>query len=112
MWLMLQNNEPKDYVISSNKNYSVKEFIEKTFKLAKINIKWKGNGLNEIGYDTYNNILIKIDKKYYRPTEVDFLLGDSSLIRKELKWTCKYSFDDLILDMVKNDCKNLNYFSS
>jgi len=106
MWLMLQQNSAKDYVLSSDKDYSVREFIEKCFKIKGFDIKWKGSGTNEIGFD--NNTgreLIFISKKYFRNTEVETLLGDSSKARKELGWEPKYSFEQLIEEMVNYDCK-------
>ena len=106
MWMMLQNEKPVDYVISTNEFHSVREFVEKSFKLKGFNIKWKGEGVNEIGYDSNTNKdLIFVSKKYYRPAEVDELLGDSSKIRKELGWKNEYDFDKLVCEMVEEDCK-------
>ena len=105
MWLILQQDEPDDYVLSTNETHSVREFIEKSFSLKGFNIKWKGNGTSEIGYDSNTNReLIFISEKYFRPTEVDLLLGDSSKARNKLNWKPKYSFDNLIKEMVENDC--------
>ena len=104
MWLMLQRDKPKDYVISTNESYSVREFVELVFKKINIIIKWKNEGLDEIGIDEKNNkILVKIDKKYYRPLEVNKLLGDSSLARNELGWKPKYTFEQLIDEMLLED---------
>jgi GDPmannose 4,6-dehydratase len=105
MWLILQKDAPEDYVLSTNEYHSVREFVEKSFALKGFNIKWKGEGVNEIGYDEVTGReLILVSEKYYRPTEVDELLGDSSKARNELGWTSKYSFDDLVKDMVDADC--------
>ena len=105
MWRILQSDTPNDYVLSSNEKHSVREFIEKAFSLKGINILWKGSGLNEIGYDgKTGRELIFISEKYYRPSEVDILIGDSTKARKELGWYPKISFDELIKEMVENDC--------
>ena len=105
MWLMLQQEKPDDYVLSTNKNYSVREFVEKAFKLKGYDLVWEGTGINEIGKDkNTNKILIKIDKKYFRPAEVDDLLGDSSKAQKYLNWKTNISFDKLIEEMVECDC--------
>jgi GDPmannose 4,6-dehydratase len=106
MWLMLQGENPDDYILSTNEYHSVREFVEKSFLLKGINIRWKGEGINEIGYhqDTGRE-LIFISDKYFRPAEVDELLGDSSKARKELGWSPKISFDELVRLMVENDCK-------
>lgn len=106
MWLMLQKEEPHDYVLATGKTYSVREFIEKSFKLKGFDISWKGEGVNEIGYDVKTGKeLIFVDPKYFRPTEVDLLIGDASKAEKELGWKAKTSFDELIKEMVEHDCK-------
>ena len=99
MWKMLQKKIPDDYVISSGKSYSVKEFINLTAKELKINIVWKGKGLKEIGYLDKKPI-IKIDKKYFRPLEVNHLKGDSKKARNTLKWNPKQSIKTLINNMI------------
>ena len=109
IWKMLQIKEPNDFVLSTGKNYSVKDFIVEAFKIIKINIKFKGKGLNEVGYDTFDNkIIIKIKKEYFRPNEVSHLLGDNSKAKKILKWKPKTNFKTLVKIMVLNDRK---YFS-
>jgi GDPmannose 4,6-dehydratase len=106
MWRILQHDTPDDYVLSTNEYHSVREFIEKSFALKGFVIKWKGEGIHEIGYDeTTGRELIFISEKYFRPTEVDELLGDSTKARRELGWKCNYSFDDLVKEMVESDCK-------
>ena len=106
MWLMLQRETPDDYILSTNEYHSVREFIEKSFLLKGMNIKWKGEGIDEIGYDEdTGRELIFISDKYFRPAEVDELLGDSSKAKKELGWSPKISFDELVRLMVENDCR-------
>tara|TARA_B100000886_G_scaffold340301_1_gene309053 strand:+ start:1922 stop:2950 length:1029 start_codon:yes stop_codon:yes gene_type:complete len=106
MWKMLQQDKPDDFVLSTNEFHSVREFIEKAFKLRGFNIKWKGEGLNEVGYDDITKReLIFVSDKYFRPTEVDELLGDSKKAKKILNWIPKYGFDELVKEMVEEDCK-------
>ncbi len=108
MWLMLQQPVPDDYVLSTNEYHSVREFIEKAFRCKNIDIKWKGTGLDEIGYDSKtDNILIKISEKYFRPAEVDELLGDSTKAKKELNWTCEYDFNMIVNEMVECDSNHI-----
>ena len=105
MWLILQADEPDDYVLSTNESHTIREFIEKSFKLKNFNIKWRGSGLDEVGYDEETGReLISVSSKYYRPAEVDELLGDSTKARTKLGWVTKYSFDDLVKEMVEHDC--------
>jgi GDPmannose 4,6-dehydratase len=104
MWLMLQADEPDDYVLSTNETHSVREMIEVAFGMCGFDIKWEGCGVNEIGYNSKTGqALIFIDEKYYRPTEVEVLLGDSTKARNILGWEPKTSFKALIETMVKHD---------
>jgi len=106
MWLMLQQENPEDYVLSTCEYHSVREFVEKAFALKGFTIKWKGDGVEEIGYDeTTGRELIFISEAYFRLAEVDELLGDSTKARNELGWVPKCGFDELVRDMVDNDCK-------
>jgi len=106
MWRMLQVDTPDDYVLSTNEFHSVREFIEKSFALRGFDIKWKGTGIDEIGYDeNTGRELIFISEKYFRPAEVEELLGDSMRARTELGWVPQYSFDELVQEMVDEDCK-------
>ena len=106
MWRILQSKTPDDFVLSTNEFHSVREFVEKSFKLKGLYIKWKGKGINEIGYDQKTGKeLIFVSEKYFRPAEVEHLLGDSRKARKELNWKPKYNFDDLVKEMVNTDCK-------
>ena len=108
MWLILQKDIPNDYVISSGENHTVREFVEKSFKYINIDIKWKGEGLGEIGYDPITKkTLVKINPKYFRPLEVDTLLGDCSKAKKELGWKRNYTFNEIIKEMMEEDLKNV-----
>ena len=105
MWLILQQDKPDDYVLSTNEYHSVREFVEKSFRLKGFDIKWKGEGINEVGYDEKTGReLIFVSEKYFRPAEVDELLGDSTKARTELGWEPEYSFDQIIEEMVDHDC--------
>jgi GDPmannose 4,6-dehydratase len=101
-WLMLQQEKPEDYVIASGKQYSVRDFINLSCKFLDLKIIWKGNGLNEIGLIQGKEV-IKIDPKYFRPTEVETLLGDSSKAKFKLKWSPKISFEQLVKEMIESD---------
>ena len=104
MWLMLQHDFPEDFVLATNQMHSVREFVEKAFAIRGYLIKWRGKGLDEVGYDSHTTrVLIKVDKKYFRPAEVDLLLGDASKAKFELGWEPKISFDELIEEMVLNE---------
>ena len=106
MWLMLQQDEPDDYILATNEYHTVREFIETAFKLKGFNIKWKGSGFDEVGYDENSGRdLVSISERYFRPCEVDELLGDSSKAKDKLGWKCKYDFNSLVNEMVKIDCK-------
>ena len=105
MWLMLQQEKPEDYVIATNEFHSVREFVEKSFSLRGYNIKWKGTGLDEVGYDSHTGTeLITVSDKYFRPTEVEELLGDATKAQNELNWNPKITFDQLVEEMVEGDC--------
>ena len=104
MWSMLQQKKPDDYVIATGKQHSVKEFCELAFGKLGIKIKWKGKGINEVGIDkNTNRIIIKIDPRYFRPTEVESLQGDSTKAKKILKWKPKVNFKELVEKMVEKD---------
>tara|TARA_B100001063_G_scaffold247268_1_gene291943 strand:+ start:7321 stop:8364 length:1044 start_codon:yes stop_codon:yes gene_type:complete len=100
MWLMLQQDKPNDYVLATGKTYTVREFVERAFYFKGFEIKWKGSGINELGIDENGVTRVKINKKYYRPCEVDLLLGDPSKAEKDLGWKRDYdTLDKLIADM-------------
>ena len=105
MYLMLQQDKPDDYILSTNEYHSVREFVQKAFALKGYNIGWKGEDVNEIGYDiSTGRELVFISEKYFRPAEVEELLGDSTKARTELGWKPNYTFDELVTEMVENDC--------
>ncbi len=104
MWLMLQLDHPDDFVIATNETYSVRDFVEEAFKNIGIKIDWEGDGVDEIGYNKETgDILVTIDPRYYRPTEVDLLVGDYSKARKQLGWFPRTKFKELVKLMVKAD---------
>ena len=103
-WLMLQQETPQDFVIATGEQYSVRDFINQASKNLGMKIEWKGEGLNETG-SINNKEIIKIDPRYFRPTEVDNLLGDPSKAQKILGWTPKTSFNELVKEMVLKDFK-------
>jgi GDPmannose 4,6-dehydratase len=106
MWLMLQQDKPDDYVLATNQTTTVRDFIEKAFGYAGIKITWKGKGVEEKGInpDT-GEIIVEVDKRYFRPTEVELLIGDASKAKKELGWEPKYTLNELIKEMVEEDIK-------
>ena len=101
MWKMMQQKNPDDYVIATGKQYTVKQFINLTAKLLKLKINWKGKGINEKAYSKDGKVIIEIDKKYFRPTEVNSLLGSSIKARRILKWKPKMNLEMLIKDMIR-----------
>jgi GDPmannose 4,6-dehydratase len=102
MWLMLRQKKPEDFVISTNKNYSVKYFINRVCKFLDLKIVWKGNGINTKAL-LDGNVIIECHKNYYRPTEVDELLGNCAKARKILKWKPKFNLNTLVDDMIKSN---------
>ena len=108
MWLMLKAKKPSDYVIATGKSYTVKNFVEEAFSYIGIKIKWRGKGQNEVGYNAKNGkVYVKIDPKYFRPTEVFELRGDASKARRDLKWKPKTNFKNLVSEMMKSDLKDI-----
>ena len=106
MWLILQQKKPDDFVLATGETNTVRKFVELAFKEVDIIIQWKGKGLKEVGRDSLTgNILVRVDKKYFRPTEVDILLGDYTKARKTLNWSPKISFTQLVKEMVDSEMK-------
>ena len=106
MWLMLQQKKPDDYVLATGETHSVREFIEEAVKLLGIDLIWKGKGLKEVGIDKKTKkIIIRIDSRYFRPAEVDVLLGDPTKARKKMRWKAKTTFKELVKIMLEEDLK-------
>jgi GDPmannose 4,6-dehydratase len=102
-WLMLQQETPEDYVIATGEQHSVRDFVQAAASKIDMQITWKGEGLAERGYDAEGNCVVEIDPRYFRPTEVDTLLGDASKAREKLGWKPRTSFDQLVTEMVTHD---------
>lgn len=106
MWLMLQQEEPEDFVVATGEAHSVREFVEKAFSCVGRAISWRGSGEQETGHDAHTDqLLVKVNPKYFRPTEVDLLLGDSSKAKQKLGWEPRVTFNQLVKDMVEADLK-------
>lgn len=104
MWLMLQQKEPQDFVVATGETHSVREFVEAAFAVIGRKIEWRGEGVKEVGVESgTDTVRVKINPKYFRPTEVDLLLGDASKARRELEWKPKVTFLELVKDMVDSD---------
>ena len=113
MWEMLQRKNPEDYVISTGEGHTVKEFAEIAFKAAGMPIHWEGEGTEEVGKTSDSKVVVRINKRFFRPLEVDKLIGDSSKAEKGLAWKREYSFENMIVEMVKEDNKRVeenNYY--
>jgi GDPmannose 4,6-dehydratase len=106
MWLMLQQPEPDDYVIATGETHSVREFVELAFAEIGLTIEWRGSGIGEYGFcKESNTTVVRVDPRYFRPAEIDTLLGDPSKARAKLGWECKVGFRDLVREMVAADLK-------
>jgi GDPmannose 4,6-dehydratase len=104
MWMIVQQDEPDDYVLATGERHSVREFVEKAFACVGRTIEWRGSGINEKGIEARSGkALIEVDARYFRPTEVDILVGDPSKAQKRLGWRHKTSFDDMVKEMVAAD---------
>ncbi len=105
-WLMLQQQQPEDFVIATGVQYSVRQFVEIAAKELGIAVKWKGKGVQEKGYDAAGKCIIQVDPRYFRPTEVETLLGDPTKAKQKLGWTPKITFHELVSEMVREDLKS------
>jgi GDPmannose 4,6-dehydratase len=109
MWRILQHNKADDFVLSTNETHSVKEFVELSFKFAGIEIEWEGTGINEIGKDAKTGkILVKVNPAFFRPAEVDILIGDYSKAKSKLEWEPKTRFEDLVKIMIEKDLERIS----
>lgn len=109
MWLMLQQDKPEDFVLATNEAHSVRELIEETCQILGYEIMWKGSGLEEKGYNKKTGeLLVVVDEKYFRPSEVDFLLGDATKAKEKINWEPKVKFKELVSIMVSSEMKNSN----
>ena len=104
--LMLQQEQPDDFVIATGVQYSVRDFVNAAAKELGIKIFWQGTGVNETGTDENGKVIVKVDPRYFRPTEVETLLGDPTKAKEKLGWTPKTSFQELVSEMVKEDLKS------
>jgi len=105
-WLMLQQDEPQDYVIATGAQYSVRDFVDAAAAELGIRIKWKGKGVEEKGIDDRGKCVVAVDPRYFRPTEVETLLGDATKARQKLGWTPKITFAELVKEMILADLKS------
>ena len=102
--MMLQQQKPEDFVVATGQQFSVRDFVDETCRLLDIPLEWKGSGINEIGVDSSSGrTIVAIEPRYFRPTEVDSLLGDASKARERLGWEPKISFQELVREMVEAD---------
>ena len=105
MWLMLQQNTPQDFVIATGEQHSVREFVEVAAQEIDMRLHWEGHGQDEVGYDSEGNCIVRIDPRYFRPTEVDTLLGDASRAHKLLGWSPSCTFKELVAEMIQKDLR-------
>jgi len=105
-WLMLQQEKPQDFVIATGQQYSVRDFVQRCAKILELDLTWQGSGIDEKATDKQGNVVVAVDPRYFRPTEVETLLGDPSRAHRELGWTPRTSFDQLVEEMVASDLKD------
>ncbi len=104
-WLMLQQEKPQDFVIATGQQYSVREFVKRCARLLELDLTWQGSGVDEKAIDKTGKVIVAVDPRYFRPTEVDTLLGDPTKAQRELGWTPRTSFDQLVEEMIASDLK-------
>ena len=106
MWLMLQQEQPEDFVIATGKQYSVRDFVSAAGAELGLKLRWEGSDVEECGFDSAGKCIVRVDPRYFRPTEVETLLGDASKGRKKLGWSPRVSFEELVAEMVREDLKS------
>jgi GDPmannose 4,6-dehydratase len=104
-WLMLQQEKPQDFVIATGEQYSVRDFVQRCARLLELNLTWQGSGVDEKALDASGKVVVAVDPRYFRPTEVETLLGDPGKAKRELGWTPRTSFDELVREMVESDLR-------
>ncbi|MFL6574907.1 MAG: GDP-mannose 4,6-dehydratase [Burkholderiales bacterium] len=102
-WMMLQQSAPEDYVIATGRQFSVREFVERAAAHLGMRLSWRGEGVNEQGFDQHGRCLVRVDPRYFRPAEVETLLGDASKARRKLGWAPRITFEELVAEMVRED---------
>lgn len=108
MWIILQQDQPDDYVLATGEAHTVREFIERAFAVVGRELSWRGRGIEEVAFDVRSGeVLIEVDPRYFRPTEVDILLGDAAKARNKLGWKHRVTFDQLVKEMVESDLRNI-----
>ena len=110
MWLMLQQSEPDDYVIATGESHKVRDFVEEAFRVVGIEISWIGSGVTEKAINkSTNKVLVEVSEKYFRPSEVEYLLGDASKANEKLGWKPKTNFKEMVKIMVEYDIENEDF---
>ena len=110
-WMMLQQEEPEDFVIATGVQYSVRDFVTMAAKEVGIEITWQGEGVNEIGFDQKERAIVRVDPRYFRPAEVETLLGNPAKAKEKLGWTPKISFEELVKEMMREDLKSAEKYA-
>jgi len=105
-WMMLQQDEPDDFVIATGTQYSVRDFVNTAAAEIDMQITWKGEGVDEKGYDAQGNCIIAVDSRYFRPAEVETLLGDPGKAKEKLGWVPEITFNELVTEMMREDMKS------
>jgi GDPmannose 4,6-dehydratase len=105
-WMMLQQDHPEEFVIATGVQHSVRDFVNTAANELKMEIRWEGHGLDEKGFDESGKCIVSVDSRYFRPTEVETLLGDPSKAKNKLGWVPRISFEELVQEMVREDLKS------